>query len=116
MSISLLVFQRPFTVKFINETHEVRHPDVLDINLTIKNESFIDAHLLLVKAVPQLFLDLEFAFDSGDGKYSMVYMNKTVDLCMFLNNRKMNPVLDISYRILTAYGDLPKKCPMQKVG
>lgn len=95
--------------------HEVRDPGILDFNLTLKNESLIDAHLIFVKDIPQLFLDLEVNFDSGDGTYSMVYMNRTIDLCTFLNNRKTNPLLDISYRILTAHGGLPKKCPMRKV-
>lgn len=87
----------------------------MDFNLTIKNGTSIDLQVNIVKGIQQMFVDLEVLHDSGDGFYDMVYMNKTVDLCMFLNNRKLNVFFDIAYKLLSDYGDLPKKCPLHKV-
>lgn len=63
-----------------------------------------------------MFIDFEVTLDSGGGTFDLVYMNRTVDTCMFLKNKKVNIIVDIIYKILTAYGELPTTCPLQKVG
>lgn len=110
-----MIFQRPFILKFMSEKHEVFHPDIVDLNVTIHNQSCISVNVNVGRVITQLFLDIDIIFDSGGGTYDLVYMNKTMDLCMFLSNRKLNAIIDITYRILTAYGELPKNCPVQKV-
>lgn len=101
-------FQRPFNVNIQNETYEIFHPKILDLNLTVKNQRFFDLHFEIVNDIAH--------FDTGVGIDNMGYISRTIDLCSFLKNRRTNPILEISYRILTARGDLPKRCPIRKVG
>lgn len=91
------------------------HSEIADLNITMHNKSALDAYLNVLRDVPQLFVDFEDLHDSGGGIYDMIYMNKTIDVCMFLNNRKSNALLDIFYRTFADYGDLPKKCPIRRV-
>lgn len=84
--------------------------------MTIRNKTFANVHFNVLRELTQLFVDFEYIHDSGDGKYDMVYANKTIDICEFLSNRKVNVLLDIAYKILTESGDLPKKCPIPRVG
>lgn len=83
--------------------------------MTIKNENSMDVHLNFVKDMSQMFVDFEDLHDSGGGAFDMVFINKTIDLCMFFNNRKSNALFDIIYRIFSDYGDLPKRCPIRRV-
>lgn len=108
-------FQRPFKVELQNSFYELFHPQIIDFNLTIKNKTIADVRLNFLRDISEMFMDFEVLHDSGDGKYDMVYTNKTIDLCMFLSNRKSNALFDITYRILSDYGDLPKKCPLRMV-
>lgn len=83
--------------------------------MTIRNKTFVDVHLNLIRDISQVFADFEYLHDSGNGKYDMVVANKTIDICEFLNNRKSNALLDIAYKILEESGELPKKCPIRMV-
>lgn len=63
-----------------------------------------------------MYLDFEDLHDgNGDGSYDMVYMNKTVDICNFLKNKRSNAIFAIIYRLLSDYGNLPQTCPLRKV-
>lgn len=83
--------------------------------MTIRNKIFIDVHLNFLKDISQALVDFEVVHDSGNETYDMVYTNKTIDACMFLENRKLNPIFDIMYRTFLDYGDLPKRCPIRRV-
>lgn len=81
----------------------------------MKNKTFLDLNLNFQRDISQLFIDLTVLHDSGDGKYDMVYTNKTVDVCMFLINKKLNILFDIVYKLMSDYVELPTKCPIRKV-
>lgn len=106
--------QRPFTVEFKNISYEVFHPEIVELNITEKNNTF-DGYFNILKDISQLYIDFELLHDSGGGHYDMVYVNKTVDVCKFLNNRKLNVFFDIIYRIISDYCELPKSCPLARV-
>lgn len=89
-------------------------PETIDCNVTIKNK-IIDVYFSIFKDIPRPFIDLQIFHDSGNGHFDMVYMNKTIDCCMFLNNRKSNPIIDIAYKMLSDYGELPQRCPIRRV-
>lgn len=112
---SQIFFQRPFKVLLQNVNYETFYPEVADFNITIKNRIVVDVHINVLRDIPQLFVDFEDLHDSGDGAFDMVFTNQTVDLCMFLRNRKSNVFFDIVYRMLSDYGDVPKQCPIRKV-
>lgn len=89
---------------------------IVDLNITVKNRSHIDVHINFVRDIPQAYIDLTVLHDSGDDKFDLVYMNKTVDVCQFLLNRKTNIFFDIVYKLMLEYAtNLPERCPLRKV-
>lgn len=111
----LFSLQRPFTVELKNITYELLHPEIVDFNVTMKNKTFFDVHINFLRDITHPLIDLTVLHDSGNGKYDMVYTNKTVDVCTFLINKKSNILFDIIYKIMADYVELPKKCPLRKV-
>lgn len=87
----------------------------MDFNMTVTNNTFMDVHYNFIKELTTVLVDFEFLHDSGNGRYEMVFANKTIDLCLFLNNKKSNALLNIAYKILTESGELPKSCPIRRV-
>ncbi|XP_037034388.1 uncharacterized protein LOC119073186 [Bradysia coprophila] len=105
---------RPFTVQFLNERYEIYHPDIINFNLTIKNASYIDLTIDILREISQLYIDFEDLHDSGNGTFDMVFMNRTVNICLFLNNRKSNPIFAIMFQMFALHLDIPKRCPLRK--
>lgn len=81
----------------------------------MKNNTHFDVHFQFVQDIAQPFIDLIVVHNSGNGKYDMVYTNKTIDVCKFLINRKSNIFFDMTYKIMSDYVDMPKRCPIRKV-
>lgn len=92
-----------------NISYELVRPEIVDLNVTINENSF-DANINILRDMSQPFLDLEVVHD-----FDMVYLNKTIDVCTFLSNRKSNILVDLIYRILSDHGELPKRCPIRRV-
>ncbi|XP_037044276.1 uncharacterized protein LOC119080157 [Bradysia coprophila] len=106
---------RPFTIEMQNLTYELLHPNVVDVNITMKNRTHLDVHINFGRDIPQAFIDLTVLHDAGDDKFDLVYMNKTVDICQFLTNRKSNIFFDIVYKVMLEYAaTLPDRCPIRK--
>lgn len=87
---------------------------MFDFNMKTNNEWF-DANVTILRDMSLPFVDFEVIHDSGNGNFDMVYVNKTVDICMFLHNRKTNILLDVIYKSLSDYVDMPKRCPVRRV-
>lgn len=81
----------------------------------MKNKTHLDVYINFVQDLPQTSIDLTVLHDSGGDKYDLVYMNKTVDVCQFLLNRKTNIFFDIVYKLIRDYIALPDRCPLRKV-
>lgn len=82
----------------------------------MKNRTHLDVHINFVRDIPLAFIDLTVLHDSGGDKFDLVYMNKTVDVCQFLTNRKTNIFFDIVYKLMLDYATtLPDRCPLRKV-
>lgn len=113
-SFFTIPFQRPFTIGLKNMSYEIMDPETIACNITVKNEKF-SGHFNVLKDIPRPFIDVQVLHDSGDGSFDLVYMNKTIDVCMFLNNRKSNVIIDIIYRMLSDYTELPQRCPVRRV-
>lgn len=86
------------------------------MNITIRNQ-ILDIHANIVRDISRPFIHIELLHDSGQKNFDMVQMNRTVDGCKFLNNRKINIFFEIAYRTLSQYTDveLPTRCPFRKV-
>lgn len=80
----------------------------------MKNKT-LDVHINVVREISHLFIDFVLLHDSGNENFDLVYANKTVDYCMFLNKRKLNVFFNIIYNMLADYGEQPKGCPLHKV-
>lgn len=86
----------------------------MNFNVTTKNQSF-DMYMNVLSHISPVFIDLILLHASENGSFDMVYTNTTIDLCMFLNNRKANPVFNVVYRILSDYSEFTGRCPISKV-
>lgn len=93
----------------------MHHPQIIDFNITMKNKTFMDVHFSFVRNVAQLLIDLVVLHDSGNGTFDMIYTNKTVDVCKFLINKKMNIFFEIMVNIMSDYVVIPNRCPIRKV-
>lgn len=111
----LSFLQRPFKVELHDPYYEILRPEIMEFNITIRNNTFMDIHYNFLKELTTVLVDFEFVHDSGNGKYDMVFANKTIDLCAFLNNKKSNALFNIAYKMLTETGELPNKCPIRRV-
>lgn len=107
--------QRPFTVELKDFVYETLHPEIVDFNMTMKMDGHFDVHFQIVRDISHPFIDLIVVHDSGNGKYDMVYANKTVDICRFLIDKKSNIFLDMVYKLMSDYVEMPKRCPLRKV-
>lgn len=58
---------------------------------------------------------MEYLFDSDNGKYDMVYVNKTLNIGTFLANRKTRYSFQTFFKLSEKYGDFPKVCMIWKV-
>lgn len=65
--------------------------------------------------MPDMFVQCEFYFDSGDGKYELEIVNKTISLCRLIREPRYERILQLFYKIMLQYGNFPKKCPVPKV-
>lgn len=95
-------------MKLANVTYEVHHPEVVDLNLTVKNQNFVDFNFEIVRGITQLFLDLDATFDFGVGYKNLAHLNRTIDLCIFLNSKKSsNPLVSITYGLWRFAKEVP---------
>lgn len=107
--------QRPFQIKVRDSSYELFRPEIIEYNLTTRDGTFT-AHINLLKDLARPFVDFEVVHDSGNGNFDLVYANKSIDVCMFLRQRKLNILVEIVYKVLSDYdADLPKRCPIRRV-
>lgn len=108
-----LLLQRPYEVKLTNLTAYSLNENVY-VNATINN-SYINSYISLKETVPDMHMRLEVYVDEGDGKYELVFMNRTISACRIFRDRRYEPIVQVIYKIILSYGNLPRSCPIQKV-
>lgn len=67
------------------------------------------------KAIYHPFIHMEVLYDSGNDTYDLLLLNKTFNGCEALNNRKLHVFLNIAFKTLERYIQIPKRCPLPKV-
>ena len=90
-------------------------PDIMEYNCTIDENSKVSLHLNIKRDQTNAFLHVTYVFADKDGNYNLVYTNKTINLCAFLSNRKIDFVLRILFAVGERFGQLPTHCPIRKV-
>lgn len=113
--ISISSLQRPFELEFYDPSYMVYHPEALDYNLTIANDEYISFYVNFKQQFSNVHLHLKYVFADRHGNYNLIYVNKTINLCEFLANRKMDVLLRILFTVGERFGNLPKRCPLFKV-
>lgn len=112
-------FQRPYSTRFQNFSYAAIHPEIVDFQivdyLSTDNIQYFNVYTNISQDISQAFLHATVTLDSGNGNFDLVYLNKTVDICQFLINRKLNIILDILHKVMSEYVELPKRCPIPKV-
>lgn len=107
-----------------NISLEAPQPKIFDFNVTVfevDRTQYFSGSLNLLRNVDNLFGHYLIMTDSGNGKYDMVYLNKTFDLCDLLLTPRKNVLFNIAYKMASKFvatnikGESIKKCPIQKV-
>lgn len=62
-----------------------------------------------------VFVAVQFIFESSPDIYDMELMNRTIDFCRFLRDKRYEPILQIFYRIAREHTNFVTKCPVLKV-
>lgn len=95
------------------------HPKIVDLKLTIIDVDDVqqfDGYLNVQRQLAEPFVHVTILIDSGNNNFDMVYFNKTVSVCRFLEKDKINPLVGLFHGLLSRYYELPKRCPILKVG
>lgn len=71
---------------------------------------------VLTKISNPYFIALAYT-DSGNSRYDLELFNRTIDICMLLQNRRYEPLLQIVLKMLKNQSGnfIPRKCPINKV-
>ncbi|KAJ6639974.1 hypothetical protein Bhyg_12722, partial [Pseudolycoriella hygida] len=108
---------RPYTVKFYNLTYGVPHPDIFDFEVTYEDDGNIQrfgGYGDVQRQLPDAFAHVTILVDSGNGNFDKVYFNKTFSVCKFLEKDNINPIITLSYDLMSKYIEMPKGCPIIK--
>lgn len=89
--------------------------DNVAFNSTVDENSKISFYLNIKRDQTNAFVHVTYLFADKDGNYNMVYVNKTLDFCAFLANRRLDVVLRIAFAVGERFGHLPSHCPIKKV-
>lgn len=116
--ISLRYFQRPYSVNFLNLSYVVSQPKIVDYKftlVTVNDIQYLSFYLHIQKNIPVAYAHITVLMDSGNDTYDMLYVNRTLSVCKFLENSRFNPLIGVFYQVLLDVIELPQRCPILKV-
>lgn len=106
--------QRSFTIDIHNGSLTI-YSDKYYGNITV-NQNAISFHIESREDILKPVVQIEIYVHSlENGQYDIEVMNRTIDACLFFSNKFHEPLLQIAFRIIQEYGDLPDRCPIKKV-
>ncbi len=90
--------------------------DYIQVNSSISTNGSISINVNFLREVYNVFTKtlIQLATTS-DEVYDLEFINKTVNFCEFLNNRRYEPMLQILYKLLNKNRSFPTSCPIRKV-
>lgn len=67
--------------------------------------------------VKRLFVTVtnKFSKNENTNDFEINFLDKTVDICKFSQNRRYEPLIQLVYRITSEKINLPQRCPIKKV-
>lgn len=111
---SSFLSQRPFRIDVMN-TKSISFVDYIEVNTSVNQNGHVTLYVNALKNIPNPYGLLQIFKESSNGKHNLVLVNATIPYCNFLNDRKLFPIAQVFYRVLTKKGDFPKRCPILKV-
>lgn len=109
------IHQRPFRIDITKMSAEtfVQHIAVnSSISPTTGSLSF---YVNVLQNTPKVYANVEMLLASSNGAYNLVLVNKTINYCQLLHDRKYEPMLQTFYKLLTKSTGFPTSCPIRKV-
>lgn len=87
-----------------------------DVNASLSADGSLSFYVKPLIDIDRLFVALRVDICAdGSDDFNIDFMNKTVNVCKFFQNRRYEPLLQLTYKIISAKIILPKRCPIKKV-
>lgn len=107
--------KRPFQVRVTNIS-SISYVDFIQLNSSISTKGAFSLYVNALQDISSLHVKVLIMLGSAGENYDLQLLNRTVDACEFLKNRKHEPILQVFYKSVTnGEGVYPKTCPMPKV-
>lgn len=106
--------QRPFKFSLKNVVWK-SFGNLTYANASLSPDGALSVFVQILENLNHPIAYTEVYVDSGNGQYDFEILNRTVNLCEFLRNKRYEPLLQIFYRIVSEGGSWPTACPIQKV-
>lgn len=108
------LLQRPFQIEFTNvSTRSFVNSN--EVNSSISATGSISFYVNLLQDVASVYAITEILVESTRGKYDLELVNKTINYCRFLSDRKYEPIAQVFYKMFSKSSNFPKSCPIRKV-
>lgn len=102
-------------LKVLKYKYHVLEPSYLNVNITEKNGELI-AQFDLRRDNLMQFVNTIIHFEDNHNEFGIEFMNRTIDLCKLLSNRRYEPLMGLIYEAVKDNApSMPKKCPIKKV-
>lgn len=115
---SLKKFSPQPTVKinlFKYDYHTIE-PTYIDFNVTELKSGGHIMYFNIRKDNLMLWSNTAIHFENKENEYTTEFMNKTINICKMLNNRRHEPFINALYQaVYEKMPTLPKRCPIKKV-
>lgn len=99
-------------MSLVNLTYGVLSNDV-EFNMTINQEGQMTLNTFLPKPSSDYYVRVIVSFDDGNGEYSNLFLNKTIELCKFLSTPSYETLIQLYYKALLKYeNNIPTQCPI----
>ncbi len=115
MTNDIFALQPTLKLNILKQSYYIHEPDFVNYNMSEKDGELI-AYYELKKENMIFFLNAVIDFADNNDDFGTEFMNKTINICKMLSNRRYEPLVGLFYRILQdKEPTLPKKCPLKKV-
>lgn len=106
--------KRPFRIEITDVTSKT-YVDFVEINSSISDNGALSIYVNILKDISNIHSEVTIMLVSASGNYDLELVNRTIDACQFLSNKRHEPILQVFWKQLTKNGAFPKRCPFLKV-
>lgn len=86
------------------------------MNATFSDSGVFNLYVEFLNNIRNPFVRTELYFESVNGIYDMVVVNRSIDLCKFYKNRRYEPIVQVIYKLFEDYfAHWFRSCPMNRV-